>query len=276
MSALLEVQQLDKSFPATGAFGGRAVPVLRGVSFTVARGETVALVGESGSGKSTIGRILLRLERADRGVVRLGGVAVPVTRLGSVPAAYRQKVQMVFQDPFASLNGVNTVRYHLARPLLRHGHASPATVDAAIARLLEAVGLGASDELLGRHPHELSGGQRQRVALARALAPGPELLVADEPTSMLDVSIRMGVLKLLAQLSRERGLSILFITHDLTCARFLADRVIVLHAGQVVEAGTAAQVIGQPAHAYTRKLLGATPHGVPGKRPAAPPEGLPS
>jgi peptide/nickel transport system ATP-binding protein len=260
VSALLEVRELWKRFGNGGA--GAEVHALRGVSFTVGRGETVALVGASGSGKSTLGRILLRLETADRGVVQMGGVAVPVTRRGRVAASYRRQVQMVFQDPFASLNGVNTVRYHLARPLLRHGHATRDTVDAAIERLLEAVGLGGAVDLLDRHPDALSGGQRQRVALARALAPGPELLVADEPTSMLDVSIRMGVLRLLAGLSRGRGMAILFITHDLASARFLADRVIVLHAGAIVEAGPTSQVIGDPQHPYTQRLLAATPHGV--------------
>jgi oligopeptide/dipeptide ABC transporter ATP-binding protein len=254
---LLEVRRLHKTFPA--ALGRRPVVALRDVSFSLDRGETVALVGESGSGKSTIGRILLRLERADRGEVVLGGLPVPVTRRRRPDQAYRRRVQLVFQDPFASLNGANTVRYHLERPLLRHRRATRAGLDGAVGALLDAVGLGGAEHLLSRRPHELSGGQRQRVALARALAPGPELLVADEPTSMLDVSIRMGVLRLLATLRRERGLALLFITHDLVSAGFLADRVIVLYAGEVMEVGPAARVIATPAHPYTRLLVAAAP-----------------
>lgn len=259
--ALLEVRDLVKSY-AAGGLTRRRVDALRGVSLCVDRGEVVAVVGESGSGKSTLARILLRLERADRGSVWLAGTRVPVTRGGRVPPDYRRRVQMVFQDPFASLNEVNTVRYHLARPLLRHGGANRRTVDGAVERLLDTVGLGGARELLDRHPHELSGGQRQRIALARALAPGPELLVADEPTSMLDVSIRMGVIRLLAQLCRARGLAIVFITHDLASARVLADRIVVLYAGQVVEHGAAGDVIGRPEHPYTRALLAAAPKGL--------------
>ncbi len=258
---LLEVRGLCKAF-SSGLVARRSVDVLRDVSLTVARGETVALVGESGSGKSTIGRILLRLERADRGDVRLAGTSVPVTRGGRCPAGYRQRVQMVFQDPFASLNAANTVRYHLARPLLRHGRATRRTVDSAIAQLLDDVGLGGATELIDRRPHELSGGQRQRIAIARALAPGPSLLVADEPTSMLDVSIRMGILKLLARLQRDRGLAVLFITHDLGSARYLADRLVVLCAGEIVETGPAADILAHPQHPYTQQLLAASPRGL--------------
>ncbi len=268
---LLDVSNLHKCFRSAG----RSVHALLGVSFAVARGETLALVGESGSGKSTIGRILLRLERADRGDVFFAGEPVPVTQTRRVPAAYRQRVQMVFQDPFASLNGVNRVRYHLERPLLRHRRANRATLAHELEQLLDAVGLAGASDLLERHPHELSGGQRQRVALARALAPGPALLVADEPTSMLDVSIRMGVLKLLARLQRERGLSIVFITHDLASARFLADRVVVLYAGQVMESGRTAEVLSRPAHPYTRLLLAASPGGSAVAQVTAPPTRTP-
>jgi oligopeptide/dipeptide ABC transporter ATP-binding protein len=256
VTPLLEIEGVHKTF--AGA------PALADVSFTVGRGEAVALVGESGSGKSTIARVLLALERADAGRLRFAGAPVRACR------AYRRQVQMVFQDPFASLNPTRTVRGHLARPLLRHRVATRATLARELDRLVDEVGLTSVPGVLDRHPHELSGGQRQRVAIARALAPGPSLLVADEPTSMLDVSLRLGVLDLFARLERERGLSLLFITHDLASARVLAGRLIVLHAGRIVEVGPTAEVLAAPAHPYTQLLLAATPRGVPGQRTPLP------
>jgi peptide/nickel transport system ATP-binding protein len=162
---------------------------------------------------------------------------------------------MVFQDPFGSLNPVHTVAHHLVRPLLRHRRAVASQVRARAVELLRTVGLEPAEEFIDRHPYELSGGQRQRVAIARALAAEPDLLVADEPTSMLDVAIRMGVLNLLAQLKRERRLAILLITHDLASARYLADRIVVLYRGRVVEDGSSRAVVESPAHPYTRALL---------------------
>ena len=291
---LLEVRDLRKTFSSKRMFA-RATEVCaaRDVSFRIDRGEAVALVGESGSGKSTIARILLRLETADRGEIRLSGQDVLASEPRRATLAYRGRVQMVFQDPFGSLNPVHNVGHHLERPLMRHGSLNPvhsvghhlerplvrhaSTVDdpaapalgmrrprARITRselrehvleLLRTVGLDPPEEFIGRYPHELSGGQRQRVAIARALAVDPDLLVADEPTSMLDVSIRMGVLNLLAQLKRERGLAILLITHDLASARYLADRILVLYRGRLVEDGPSEQIVDSPAHPYTRALL---------------------
>jgi ABC-type glutathione transport system ATPase component len=251
------------------------VAAVEDVGFEVRRGEAVALVGESGSGKSTIARMLLRLTRPDGGEIRLDGVDVLAREPRGASLAYRGRVQMVFQDPFGSLNPVHDVAHHLARPLLRHGRVEPrrgpggqaALRDRALA-LLRTVGLEPAEDYLGRHPAELSGGQRQRVAIARALAVEPDLLVADEPTSMLDVSIRTGVLNLLARLKRERGLGILLITHDLASARYLADRILVLHRGRIVEEGPSRDVVSAPAHPYTRALLAAVAHaGPPG--PAA-------
>ncbi len=252
---LLEVVELHKSFRERG--------VLKGVSFQLARGESVALVGESGSGKSTLARLILRLEQPDRGALRLHGVDVLREEPKGASLRYRSRVQMVFQDPFASLNPVHRVEHQLFRPLLRHGRAQKATVRAQALALLETVGLAPAEEFLAKFPFELSGGQRQRVAIARALAVEPELLVADEPTSMLDVSLRVGVLNLLARLTRERGLSVLLITHDFASARYLADRILVLHRGQLVEEGPTEQVIRQPAHDYTRALLAATADATP-------------
>lgn len=204
------------------------------------RGEVVALVGESGSGKSTLGRVLVGMERADGGEIRFDG---------SLDAPQR-RAQMVFQDPFASLNPVHTVLHHVERPLALRRVADPRGEATA---LLASVGLSA--EMVRRKPHELSGGQRQRVVLARALAADPELLVADEPTSMLDVSIRKGVLELLVSLARERQLGVLLVTHDLASARAVSDRVVVLYKGEIVEEGRAADVVDRPRHPYTRTLV---------------------
>jgi ABC-type glutathione transport system ATPase component len=217
--------------------------VVDDVSFEVAAGEVVALVGESGSGKSTLARIVCGLLRADAGEVAVG------------------RVQMVFQDPFASLNPVHTVEHHLMRPLACRLGGSTAQLRADVGLLLDDVGLGRA--LATRHPHALSGGQRQRVGIARALAAGPEVIVADEPTSMLDVSTRLGVLTLLRRLADERRLAILVITHDLPSAAAIADRVLVLYAGRIVEAGATATVLRAPAHEYTRLLLSSAPRGEP-------------
>jgi peptide/nickel transport system ATP-binding protein len=255
---LLEVRDLRKTFAGAGLLGaGRRVTVLDGVSFQVDRGEALALVGESGSGKSTVARAILRLANPDAGAILLDGEDVLAREPRRASLAYRARVQLVFQDPFASLNPVHTVAHHLARPLLRHGRATRETVRARCLELLRTVGLEPAEELVDRRPFELSGGQRQRVAIARALAVEPDLLVADEPTSMLDVSIRSGVLALLAQLKRTRGLAILLITHDLAAARLLADRVAVLHHGKIVEEGPTRAVVDAPAHPYTRALLAA-------------------
>ena len=210
--------------------------VLDGVSFDLDAGEAVALVGASGSGKSTVARILC-------------GLLEPTS--GDIECASR--VQMIFQDPFASLNPVHTVWHHLFRPL--RIHESTSTVES----LLETVGLLPANDFARRRPHELSGGQRQRVAIARALAAEPEVLLADEPTSMLDASIRVGILDLLARLKAERRLAILLITHDLKSARYLCKRAIVLKGGRVVETGPTQRVLADPAHEYTQRLLAAVP-----------------
>ena len=262
--ALLDVRGLRKVFTAHRMFTPkREVCAAEDVSFTLARGEAIALVGESGSGKSTIARILLRLEQPDSGQIRLGGEDVLAREPRRASLRYRGRVQMVFQDPFGSLNPVHSVGHHLIRPLLRHmgllpqqsALRTPAGLRARVLELLGIVGLGPAEDFIRRYPHELSGGQRQRVSIARALAVSPDLLVADEPTSMLDVSIRMGVLNLLAELKREQGLSVLLITHDLASARYLADRILVLFRGRLVEDGPSADVVSSPAHPYTRALL---------------------
>ena len=256
-SPLLEVEELCKSFTSKGLFGkATTVEAARDVSFRLERGHAVAIVGESGSGKSTIARLLLRLDQPDSGRILLEGRDVlRAERHASLD--YRRRVQMVFQDPFGSLNPAHDVLHHLARPLLRHRRATAADVRERAAQLLRRVGLEPAEDFLDRRPFELSGGQRQRVAIARALAVEPDVLVADEPTSMLDVSVRVGILNLLAQLKREQGLGIVLITHDLASARYLADRILVCHRGRVVEDAPAEVLLASPAHPYTRALLGA-------------------
>ena len=231
------------------------------VSLQLRRGEALALVGESGSGKTTIGRIVLRLERPEGGELRLDGRDVLRSEPRGASLAYRRRVQMIFQDPFGSLNPVHNVEHHLSRPLLRHRIVPRRSVPDRALELLRIVGLEPAEEFIGRYPYELSGGQRQRVAIARALAVEPDLLVADEPTSMLDVSIRMSILGLLARLKRERSLAILLITHDLASARVLADRIAVLHGGTIVEEGPSEAIVRQPGHPYTKALLAAMVDG---------------
>jgi peptide/nickel transport system ATP-binding protein len=245
---VISVRGLGKRFGAHAA--------LSDVSFDVSRGEAVALVGESGSGKSTTARLIARLLPASTGSIQFGGE--DVLRRRRVPLAYRARVQMIFQDPFASLDPFHTIHYHLARPLLRHGKSRRADVTARVHELLEQVGLTPAAELALKHPHQLSGGQRQRVAIARALAVDPQLILADEPTSMLDASIRVGVLNLMRDL-KDRGIAFLFITHDLASARYLADRTLVMYAGLVVESGPSADVMDHPSHPYTKLLLAALP-----------------
>ncbi len=255
---LFEVRGLCKTFTSGGPFGARRrVIAASEVGFRLERGEAVALVGESGSGKSTVARLVLRLETPDRGEILLDGTDVVRRERRGASLAYRGRVQMVFQDPFGSLNPVHDVAHHLVRPLIRHHRCSSGEARARALELLDVVGLEPAAEFIDRHPYELSGGQRQRVAIARALAVDPDVLVADEPTSMLDVSIRMGVLNLLVRLKRERRLAILLITHDLASARYLADRILVLFRGRVVEDGSSEDVVRAPAHPYTRELLAA-------------------
>ena len=219
-------------------------------------GRTIGLVGQSGSGKSTIAKILTQLETPTSGEVLLDGTPIP--RRGRGLRAYRQKLRMVFQDPFASLNPYHSIRYHLERPLELDDVVPKNEVEDEVRRLLERVRLD-PDAVIDRRPHELSGGQRQRIAIARALASRPQILVADEPVSMLDVSIRLGVLNLLADLQREEGLGVLYITHDLATARHFSDEIIVLNQGRIVEHGTADDVILRPQDPYTQELRAASP-----------------
>jgi peptide/nickel transport system ATP-binding protein len=252
MTDLLAARGLTKHFAIRERLRRQSVRAVEDVTLNLASGSVTAVVGESGSGKSTLARMLARLITPTSGDVLLRGEPIPAGR------DYSRQVQLVLQDPFSSLNPVHSVRYHLERPLVIHRMAGrgPA-MDAAIAALLRRVAL--DESFVDKYPHELSGGQRQRVAIARALAVRPQVLIADEPVSMLDVSIRLGVLNLLADLRDTEGLAILYVTHDIASARYLADTIAVMYAGRVVESGPAAEVTDQPAHPYTQLLLKAAP-----------------
>jgi peptide/nickel transport system ATP-binding protein len=266
--SVLEVRGLGKSFPIGGALSLRRqqLHAVDDVSFTLRPGVVTALVGESGSGKSTVARMLSRLYPPSSGTIVFGGKDVSDVRRKRAVLAYRAQVQMIFQDPFASLNPVKRIDHHLKRPLLIHGICSRSEVDERVCDLLQRVGLVPPEEIAAKYPHQLSGGQRQRVAIARALAVEPSVILCDEPISMLDVSIRIGILNLILQLKRELQIAFLYITHDIASARYVADEVIVMYRGRIVEQGPTDAVLQAPQHAYTRLLLSAVPNPESGLR----------
>ena len=275
---VLEALGLTKHFPVRRGPGRRAqsVHAVEDVDLILRRGRVTALVGESGSGKSTVARLLAQVYPRTSGEVRLHGQDLKV-KGGRRFRAYVRRVQLIFQDPFASLNPVHTVRHHLTRSLKIHGNAgrTRAELDRALEELLARVHLTPAERYLDKFPHELSGGQRQRVAIARALGADPEALLADEPVSMLDVSIRLGILNLLRDLKERLNLAILYITHDIASARYFADETMVMYAGRMVEGGDSETVTQHPAHPYTQLLIESAPDpdrisgpSGPGARPA--------
>ncbi len=256
----LEVRGLTKYFPVGTLIKTRQVHAVEDVSFKVRQGQVVALVGESGSGKTTAIRLIARLIPLTKGKILFEGKNILESEPRRASLEYRRKVQLIFQDPFASLNAVHTVEHHLARPLLIHKLVTRrADIHAHVCDLLEKVDLHPAAEIASRYPHQLSGGQRQRVAIARALAVNPRLILADEPISMLDVSIRMGVLNLIAVLKNDFGIACVYITHDLASARYLGDQIMVMYAGHVVEGGDSEEIMGSALHPYTQLLLSAVP-----------------
>lgn len=254
----LVVDAVTKEFKIRKGLKSSKLRAVNNVSITLEPGKTTALVGESGSGKSTIAKMIMRLEDPTEGTITADGIDSRVR--GAKGKDYLRLVQMVYQDPFASLNPFHSIGHHIERPLKIHGRASSKEkVEEKVHDLLSRVNLTPSQMYAQRKPHELSGGQRQRVVIARALAPGAKYLVADEPVSMLDVSIRLSVLNLLARLQREDNLGVLYITHDLATARHFSDEIIVLYQGNIVERGPSDEVILNPQHDYTKKLLAAAP-----------------
>ena len=251
---LIQVQNLCTWF--SQGKGREPVRAVNDVSFDINRGEVLGLVGESGSGKSTIGRSILRLVPVTSGEVRFDGTDLTALE-GRELKTMRRRMQMIFQDPFASLNPRMTVYDTLAEPLLLHGIETRKSVAQGVLKLMDDVGLARA--FVRKYPHEFSGGQRQRIAIGRALATRPEFVVADEPVSALDVTIQAQILDLMQQLSREYGLTMLFVSHDLAVVRHLADRILVLYKGEVVEQGTGDELFERPRQAYTRQLLQSIP-----------------
>jgi len=256
---LLEIRELTKNFhvPSTKT-GNNILCALDKIDLHVDRGETLGLVGESGCGKSTLARTLLLLERPDGGTVRFDGVD-PFALKGKELLAWRRRVQMVFQDPFASLNARLTAGEIISEPWMTHRDLYPSAKlrAARVRELLILVGLRASDA--GKSPQEFSGGQRQRIGIARALALNPDIIVLDEPVSALDLSVQAQVLNLLNDLQQRLGVAYVFISHDLSVVRHVADRVAVMYLGRIIETGTAEEIFERPRHPYTAALMSASP-----------------
>ncbi len=272
-SVAMRVSGLEKTYRSGGLFFGGSANVIhavKGVAFEIHRGETLGIVGESGSGKSTVARCVARLVAADAGEIRVGNTDFGRLTHGALREA-RKRIQMVFQDPYASLDPRRTVGNLIAEGPIVHGTPPAAAWQRAL-ELLELVGL--DRRAAGRYPHEFSGGERQRIGLARALALDPEVLIADEPVSALDVSVQAQVLRLLADIRERLGLTVLFITHDLRVAAQVCDSIAVMRQGEIVEYGLTAEVFAAPRHAYTRELFAAVPGRARSERRA--PAGIPS
>jgi peptide/nickel transport system ATP-binding protein len=257
---LLETEGLTRHFRIGSAWSRKTLHAVDDVDLRIGQREIVALVGESGSGKSTVARLLAMVHRPTRGTIRFEGRSIAELRGRADVLAYRRAVPMVFQDPFSSLNPSYPVSHGMLRTLMLHRpEISRDNRRAEAAAVLDQVGLVPGASVLDRYPHELSGGQRQRIGFAQALAMRPKLIVADEPVSMLDVSIRIGLLNLMATLREDAGVSFLYITHDIASARYVSDRIVVMYAGHIVETGPTEQVLADPRHPYTQLLLAAVP-----------------
>ncbi len=284
---ILVVEGLKKYYPIRGGVLGGKVGEVRavdGVSFSVRRGETLGLVGESGCGKSTLGRALNRLEEPTDGTVLFEGKDIAHAS-GKELLRLRRDIQMIFQDPYSSLNPRMTIGEIVREPLLVHRMGTKVEQVKKVRDLLEIVGL--AGDTLGRYPHEFSGGQRQRVGLARALALEPKLVIADEPVSALDVSVQSQVLNLMVRLQRERNLTYVFISHDLSVVEYISDTIAIMYLGKIVEVGPVESIFERPVHPYTRALIEAIPIPDPRSRhkavplegeapsPVSPPAGCP-
>jgi len=259
---LVEVIDLRKYFSLAGGLFSRVrhhIHAVENVSFTLGQGEILGLAGESGCGKTTTGKLLVRLIAPTRGQILFDGKDVAKIEGGVPMRKYRRQVQMIFQDPYESMNPRKTIFDIVVEPLAVHKIGNIVEREKAVADSLARVGLVPPETFMFRYPHELSGGQRQRVAIARAMVINPKFVVADEPTSMLDVSIRTGVMKLMLRLRKEYNLAMVYITHDLAVARYMCDRLAIMYLGRLVEIGETEEVLQNPLHPYTKALISAVP-----------------
>jgi peptide/nickel transport system ATP-binding protein len=255
---VFETRDLSVHFRVDGPDGKVTVRALDGIDFALHEGEIAALVGESGSGKTTLARVFSLIHAPTGGEVEVGGI--PLRKAAKDERAYYRNVQLIFQDPFNSLNALKKIRHILERPVRIHRLAKGRrAVSEKVTELLEKVNLSPASRYVDRYPTDLSGGQRQRVAIAKSLSVSPKVLLADEPTSMLDASIRLEVLNLLTDLREREGLAVLYITHDIASARYISDRINVMYGGRIIEAGPTEQIIADPVHPYTRLLIEAAP-----------------
>ena len=258
---IIQVNGISKYYKSRASFfdtSSETVTALKKISLDIFKGEIFGLVGQSGSGKTTMARLVVKLENPDDGSILLEGKGINHLK-GRDLKAFRMKVQMIFQDPYQSLNPHLAVSDTILEPLAIHGIGTREERRGKVVKSLESVGLSPATDYMYRYPHQLSGGQRQRVAIARAMVLKPELVVADEPTSMLDATIAIQLFRLILDIRDRFGVTFLFITHNLAAARFLCDRIAVIHNGEIVETGPAEKIIREPQHDYTRKLIAAQP-----------------
>lgn len=256
----IQFSNVKKYFPHSGIVNKKYIHAVNGVSFDIREGEILAVVGESGCGKTTLARMLMKLHDITDGSIRVDGQALSEIRSKADVRAFHSKIQMIFQDPFGSLNPAHTVKDIIARAITLHRHdLTHRQVEERVFELMTLVGLTPPEDFMSKHPSHLSGGQRQRIVIARALAVEPEIIVADEPTSMLDVSIGIDIMNLLLDLRDRKKLTMMYITHNLAGARYVADDIVIMYAGNAVEYGNIDEVVAEPYHPYTVLLLSSTP-----------------